>query len=87
MATVTNLRPVPNAKRRRVLVVEDNLDSVHSMTMLIRMMGHEVEFAINGFAAIDVARKYRPDIVILDLGLPDFKGDHLATQLKYEPGL
>ena len=87
MATVTNLRPVPNAKRRRVLVVEDNLDSVHSMTMLIRMMGHEVEFAINGFAAIDVARKYRPDIVILDLGLPDFKGEHLATQLKYEPGL
>jgi Response regulator containing a CheY-like receiver domain and a GGDEF domain len=87
MATVTNLRPVPNAKRRRVLVVEDNLDSVHSMTLLIRMMGHEVEFAINGFAAIDVARKYRPDIVILDLGLPDFRGDHLATQLKYEPGL
>ena len=87
MATITNLRPVPNAKRRRVLVVEDNLDSVHSMTTLIRMMGHEVEFAINGFAAIAAARKYRPDIVILDLGLPDFKGDHLATQLKYEPGL
>jgi CheY-like chemotaxis protein len=87
MATITNLRPVPNAKRRRVLVVEDNLDSVHSMTMLIRMMGHEVEFAINGFAAIAAARNYRPDIVILDLGLPDFKGDHLATQLRYEPGL
>src|SRR6185436_1196860 len=87
MATVTNLRAVQNAKRRRVLVVEDDLDSVHSMTMLIRMMGHEVEFAINGFAAIDVARKYRPDIVIVDIGLPDFKGDHLARQLKYEPGL
>ena len=86
MATVTNLRPAPNAKRR-VLVVEDNLDSVHSMTALIRMMGHEVQFAINGFAAIDVARKYRPDIVILDMGLPDFKGDHLAKQLRYEPGL
>jgi two-component system CheB/CheR fusion protein len=86
MATITNLRPVPNGKRR-VLVVEDNLDSVHSMTALIRMMGHEVQFAINGFAALDVARKYRPDIVILDLGLPDFRGEHLATQLKYEPGL
>ena len=85
MASVTNLRPAPNA-RRRVLVVEDNLDSVHSMTALIRMMGHDVQFAINGFAALDVARKYRPDIVLLDLGLPDFKGDHLATQLKYEPG-
>ena len=86
MATVTSLRPVASAKRR-VLVVEDNLDSVHSMTALIRMMGHEVQFAINVFAAIDVARSYRPDIVILDIGLPDFKGDHLAKQLRYEPGL
>jgi CheY-like chemotaxis protein len=73
--------------RRRVLIVEDDLDSVHSMAMLIRMMGHEVQFAINGFAAIDIARNYRPDIVLLDLGLPDFSGDHIATQLRYEPGL
>jgi two-component system, sensor histidine kinase len=86
MAAITKLRPVPEAKRR-VLIVEDNLDSVHSMTALIRMMGHEVQFAINGFAAIDVARTYRPDIIIVDIGLPDFKGDHLARQLKYEPGL
>jgi len=86
MATVTQLKPAPHPKRR-VLVVEDNLDSVHSMTLLIRMMGHEVEFAINGFAAIDVARTYRPDIILIDIGLPDFKGDHLARQLRYEPGL
>jgi CheY-like chemotaxis protein len=84
--TVTNLRPVPDLKRR-VLVVEDDLDSVHSMTTLIRMMGHEVQFAINGFAAIDVARTYRPDILIVDIGLPDFNGDQLARQLRYEPGL
>ena len=86
MAAVTNLRPVPDLKRR-VLVVEDDLDSVHSMTTLIRMMGHEVQFAINGFAAIDVARTYRPDILIVDIGLPDFNGDQLARQLRYEPGL
>ena len=86
MATVTNLRPVPGVKRR-VLVVEDDLDSVHSMATLIKMMGHEVQFAINGFAALDVARTYRPDIIILDIGLPDFQGDHIARQLRYEPGL
>src|SRR3954465_10218526 len=86
MATVTNIRPASTPKRR-VLIVEDHLDSVHSMTALIRMMGHEVQFAINGFAALDVARKYQPDIILLDLGLPDFRGDHLARQLKYEPGL
>jgi len=68
-------------------VVEDNLDSARSMTALIRMMGHEVQYAINGFAALDAAPKFRPDIVIVDMGLPDFRGEYLAAQLKYEPGL
>jgi CheY-like chemotaxis protein len=86
MSTVVNLKPNPQNKQR-VLVVEDNLDSVHSMAMLLRMMGHEVEFAINGFGAIDVARTFRPDIILLDIGLPDFKGDKVARQLKWEPGL
>ena len=86
MATIHRLQPDPNA-RRRVLVVEDNLDSVHSMVMLVKMMGHEIQFAINGLAAIDIARKFRPDIIIMDIGLPDFKGDQIATQLKFEPGL
>ena len=86
MATVTNLRPLAETKRR-VLVVEDNLDSVHSMATLIRMMGHDVQFAINGLAAIDIARTYRPDIILLDIGLPDVKGDHIARQLRFEPGL
>jgi CheY-like chemotaxis protein len=86
MATVTQIRAVAETKRR-VLVVEDDLDSVHSMATLIKMMGHEVQFAINGFAAIDIARTYRPDIILLDIGLPDFRGDQIAKQLKYEPGL
>lgn len=86
MATLHRLQP-QSQPRRRVLVVEDDLDSVHSMAQLIRMMGHEVEFAINGFAAIAVARAYRPDVIILDIGLPDFKGDQIARQLRYEPGL
>jgi CheY-like chemotaxis protein len=86
MANVTNLRPVPETKRR-VLIVEDNLDSVHSMAMLVKAMGHQCEFAINGFAALDIARKFRPDVILLDIGLPDFKGDKIAAQLKYEPGL
>jgi CheY-like chemotaxis protein len=84
MVTVRNLRPAPQVKRR-VLVVEDNLDSVHSMTILIRMMGHECQFAINGFAALDIARQFRPDVILLDIGLPDFKGFDIARQLRWEP--
>jgi CheY-like chemotaxis protein len=86
MSTVVSLKPSPEPKQR-VLIVEDNLDAVHSMVALIKMMGHEVQFAINGFAAIDVARRFRPDVILLDIGLPDFKGDEIARQLKYEPGL
>ena len=70
----------------RVLVVDDDLDTVHSMAMLIKLFGHEVDFAINGFAAIDSARRFRPDVILVDINLPDFKGDKLAQQLKYEPG-
>jgi CheY-like chemotaxis protein len=86
MATVHSLKPQQHPKRR-VLVVEDNLDSVHSMAMLIKSMGHEVHFAINGFAAIDLARKFKPEVILLDIGLPDFKGDEIARQFRYEPGL
>ena len=85
-AKVISLKPEATPKRR-VLVVEDNLDSVHSMAMLIKLMGHEVQFAINGFAAIAVARKFRPQIILLDIGLPDFKGHIIAQQLKWDPGL
>ena len=51
MSNVRNLRAISEVSRR-VLVVEDNLDSVHSMALLVKMMGHEVQFAINGFAAV-----------------------------------
>ncbi len=57
------------------------------MATLIRMMGHEVQFAINGFAALDVARRFRPEVILLDIGLPDFKGYNIARQLKWEPDL
>ena len=86
MSNISPLRPA-EVKRRRVLVVEDNLDAVHSMALLVKMMGHECQFAINGFAALQIARTFRPDIVLLDIGLPDFKGYQIAQQLKWEPGL
>jgi CheY-like chemotaxis protein len=72
---------------KRVLVVEDNLDTVHSMALLIKMMGHEVQFAINGFAAMDIARAFRPHVILVDIALPDFSGFELARQLRWEPGL
>jgi CheY-like chemotaxis protein len=76
-----------NPARKRVLVVDDDLDTVHTMATLIKMMGHQVQFAINGFAALDIAREFRPEVVLLDISLPDFRGYDIARQLKWEPGL
>ena len=87
MATIRSINPSQAPRGRRVLVVDDNLDAVHSMAVLIKMMGHECQFAINGFAALQIAREFRPEVILLDIGLPDFKGYDVAKQLKWEPGM
>jgi CheY-like chemotaxis protein len=80
-------RPLARPASRRILVVEDNLDSVHSLALLLRDMGHNVEYAINGYAALDIARRLRPEIVFLDLGLPGMDGFEVCRRIKQEPGL
>jgi len=57
------------------------------MAIMLKSVGHQVQFTINGFAAIDIARSFRPEFILLDIGLPDFKGDEIARQIKWEPGL
>jgi CheY-like chemotaxis protein len=73
-------------RQLRVLVVEDNADAVHSFAALVRLLGHKVEFALNGHAAIDVARRLRPEIVFLDLGLPGLDGYEVARQVRMDLG-
>ena len=69
---------------RRVLVVEDNLDSVRALTELVRDFGHDTRFAINGYAALEAARLWKPDFVLLDLGLPGMDGYDVCKRLKYD---
>lgn len=69
---------------RRVLVVEDNLDSVRALSALIADMGHSVSYAINGYAALEIGRKFKPDVAILDLGLPGMDGYELARAMKQD---
>lgn len=70
---------------RRVLIVEDHLDTLHSLAFILRRAGHEVELALNGYAALDAARRFRPEVVFLDLGLPGLDGLYVCAQLKSEP--
>lgn len=70
-----------------MLVIDDSLDYLRSMVLLLRTMGHYANFAINATAALSVARRFRPDVVLLDVGLPDGDGRHLAQLLRREAGL
>ena len=71
----------------RVLVVDDNVDSADSIAMLLQVSGHEVRVAYSGQDALDMAAKYQPDIVLLDIGLPVMDGYEVARRLRKHPDL
>jgi DNA-binding response OmpR family regulator len=66
----------------RILVVDDDIDQLHSLAFLLRAMGHDVRYAITGDAALKEASYFRPQLVFLDLGLPDMDGCEVARRLK-----
>ena len=72
---------------RRILVVEDNIDNARMLAVLFASMGHRVEYAINGIVALDVAHRFLPEFVFLDLKLPDAHGADVARQLRRNPAL
>ena len=78
--------PVPCAPRR-VLVVDDNADGADSLALHLRLSGHEVQVAYSGPAALKVAEPFRPDVVLLDIGLPGMDGYEVARRLRQQPGL
>jgi PAS domain S-box-containing protein len=71
----------------KILVVDDNPDVAESLVMLLRMEGHEVKVAHSATEALAIARASQPQVVLLDLGLPDVTGLELAPQLREVPGL
>jgi PAS domain S-box-containing protein len=71
-------------RRFRILVVDDNVDSAETMATLLRMEGHEVSTAHDGPKAVEGARRERPDVVLLDLGLPGLNGFQVCKALRAE---
>ncbi len=69
-------------RARRVLVVDDNVDAANGVAELLRMWGHEVALAYEGYAGLEVARTFEPDVALLDIGLPTMTGYELARRLR-----
>lgn len=69
------------ARGRRVLIVEDNADSRNSLAMLLKLVGHEVLMAETGQQGIDMALAEKPDVALIDIGLPDMEGYDVASKL------
>ena len=73
--------------RRRVLVVDDNVDAAEALGELLRDFGHEVATAHDGAQAIDNARLHRPEIILLDISMPEMDGYEVAKRIRGELGL
>jgi PAS domain S-box-containing protein len=74
-----------SAQRRRVLVVDDNRDSATSLAALVELLGHRVETAADGIEAIEVAERFLPQVILLDLGLPRLDGYAAARRIRSAP--
>jgi PAS domain S-box-containing protein len=67
---------------RRVLVVDDNVDAAAMLAALIRQLGHEVEIVHDGSAALRAVEGYRPEVILLDIGMPGMNGFEVAQRLR-----
>ncbi len=71
----------------RLLVVDDNKDAATSLATLLRLQGHEVQVAHDGPSALAMATSYLPNVVFLDIGMPEMDGYEVARRLRDRPGL
>jgi PAS domain S-box-containing protein len=85
-ARASEPRAEPVRRRRRVLVVDDNTDSVESMALLLSALGHDVRTARDGPTALDEANRFDPEVVLLDIGMPGMDGYSAARRMRALPG-
>jgi two-component system CheB/CheR fusion protein len=82
--------PEPTAEQtpaaaHRILIVDDNRDAATSLAMLLKMTGNETQTAHDGLAAVETAATFRPDVVLLDIGLPKLNGHDACRRIREQP--
>jgi len=79
--------PAERARTGRVLVVDDNVDAGELLAELLRSVGYDVTYAPDGIAALESVRAARPEVAVLDIGLPGMDGYELARRLRADASL
>ncbi len=69
----------------RILVVDDLPDTADSLTLMLELMGHHIRTAHDGLEAVQMAERFRPDVVLLDIGLPKLNGYEAARRIREQP--
>jgi PAS domain S-box-containing protein len=81
--------PEPAAERHtmalRILVVDDNRESATSLALLLQMTGNDTQTAYDGLGAVEQAEAYRPDVILLDIGLPEMNGYDACREIRRQP--
>lgn len=77
--------PGPTGEELRVLVVDDNRDGAESLALLLELYGYRVLTADDGYAALAAASSFRPEVVLLDIGLPGLDGYGVIRHLRLDP--
>jgi CheY-like chemotaxis protein len=75
------------APSRRVLIVDDNEDAANSLAMILQLSGHETASVYTAADALQRAADFKPDVVLLDIGLPGMDGYEVAQKMRELPGL
>lgn len=83
-AEMSGVTAAKAAAPARILVVDDDLGGAYSLARIIKQLGHAVETATSGTAALEMARRLRPDVIFLDLRMPDMDGVTVAEKLRAE---
>lgn len=76
---------LPERRQLRILVVDDNVDAAATLAELLRMLGHLVNVSTDGCEALQLARAFRPDVAMLDLGMPGMTGYEIAQAMRKMP--
>jgi CheY-like chemotaxis protein len=75
----------PPGVSRQILVVDDNVDSAVAFSVFLEHSGHRTRVAHDGMAALAVANEFRPDVILLDIGLPGMDGHETARAIRQQP--